>query len=223
MEGTAQLGRGSTCTCGTHRTLQCSRNYGARVAARSLPLRNINVITRRFVLDIRNNGGGLFPAGVEVARQWLDAGDIVLIADSQGVRDSYEADGRALDAGSPLSVLVNRGTASASEARGPPLSLSWVYGWGRWGCGCCMFLAGSCKWGVCSAVAICAWMPRRDPRAGPSAPAWCRWCLTTVCAAHSHSTSHPLMLCHQQVLAGALKDAGRARVVDERTSSRARP
>ncbi|KAK9905938.1 hypothetical protein WJX75_009244 [Coccomyxa subellipsoidea] len=68
-----------------------------------------------FVLDVRNNGGGLFPAGVDVARMWLDAGEIVLIADSQGVRDSYEAEGRALDATSPLSVLVNRGTASASE------------------------------------------------------------------------------------------------------------
>lgn len=38
---------------------------------------------RRFVLDVRNNGGGLFPAGIEVARQWLARGDIVLIADSQ--------------------------------------------------------------------------------------------------------------------------------------------
>lgn len=35
----------------------------------------------RLVLDIRNNGGGLFPAGVEVARQLLNRGDIVLIAD----------------------------------------------------------------------------------------------------------------------------------------------
>jgi len=69
----------------------------------------------RFVLDVRNNGGGLFPAGVDVARMWLDAGEIVLIADSQGVRDSYEAEGSAVDAISPLSVLVNRGTASASE------------------------------------------------------------------------------------------------------------
>ena len=69
----------------------------------------------RYVLDIRNNGGGLFPAGVEVARMWLPSGDIVLIADSDGVRDSYSTDGLALDPTAPLSVLVNRGTASASE------------------------------------------------------------------------------------------------------------
>ncbi len=30
---------------------------------------------------MRNNGGGLFPAGVEVGRQLLNRGDIVLIAD----------------------------------------------------------------------------------------------------------------------------------------------
>ncbi|CAL5221069.1 g3193 [Coccomyxa viridis] len=69
----------------------------------------------RFVLDVRNNGGGFFPAGVDVAKMLLSGGDIVLIADSQGVRDSYEADGTAVDSKSQLAVLVNRGTASASE------------------------------------------------------------------------------------------------------------
>ena len=69
----------------------------------------------RYILDIRNNGGGLFPAGVEVARMLMKDGDIVLIADSQGVRDSYSANGIAVETSAPLSVLVNRGTASASE------------------------------------------------------------------------------------------------------------
>lgn len=69
----------------------------------------------RLVLDVRNNGGGLFPSGVEVARMLINKGDIVLIADSDGVRDIYEADGGALDTSTPLVVLVNRGTASASE------------------------------------------------------------------------------------------------------------
>jgi hypothetical protein len=53
-----------------------------------------------------------------VARLWVDKGDIVLIADSQGVRDIYSADGNAMDATTPLAVLVNKGTASASEVRG---------------------------------------------------------------------------------------------------------
>eukprot|EP00775_Hariotina_reticulata_P007473 gene7473-7682_t len=67
------------------------------------------------VLDVRNNGGGLFPAGVNVARMLIDRGDIVLIADSQGVRDIYSADGNSIDKSTPLVVLVNKGTASASE------------------------------------------------------------------------------------------------------------
>lgn len=69
----------------------------------------------KFVLDLRNNGGGSFPAGVKVAQMWIPKGDIVLIADAQGVRDVYEAQGRAEEPSVPLTVLVNRGTASASE------------------------------------------------------------------------------------------------------------
>ena len=69
----------------------------------------------RYVLDVRNNGGGLFPAGVELARMLVESGDIVLIADSQGVMDSYEATGTSIDSKAPVAVLVNKGTASASE------------------------------------------------------------------------------------------------------------
>ncbi|BBN14313.1 carboxyl-terminal processing protease [Marchantia polymorpha subsp. ruderalis] len=69
-----------------------------------------------FVLDIRNNSGGLFPAGVEIAKMWLDKGVIVYISDSMGVRDIYETDGEdAIATTEPLTVLVNKGTASASE------------------------------------------------------------------------------------------------------------
>ena len=78
------------------------------------------------MLDIRNNGGGLFPAGLEVARMWLDSGDIVLIADSMGVRDTYDANGTALEASAPLAVLVNHGTASASEVSQSRAAGLWV-------------------------------------------------------------------------------------------------
>ena len=57
-------------------------------------------------------------AGVQVAKLLQERGDIVLIADSEGVRDIVSADGRdTLDARTPLSLWVNRGTASASEVR----------------------------------------------------------------------------------------------------------
>lgn len=68
------------------------------------------------ILDIRNNGGGLFPSGVQVARDLIDRGDVVLIADANGVRDIYSSDiGQVIDSTTPLAVLVNKGTASASE------------------------------------------------------------------------------------------------------------
>ncbi|XP_072975096.1 carboxyl-terminal-processing peptidase 2, chloroplastic [Typha angustifolia] len=77
-------------------------------------LRNNNV--KAFVLDLRNNSGGLFPEGIEIAKFWLDKGVIVYICDSRGVRDIYEADGiNSIAPSEPLVVLVNRGTASASE------------------------------------------------------------------------------------------------------------
>ncbi|MCO5598141.1 hypothetical protein L7F22_052233 [Adiantum nelumboides] len=69
-----------------------------------------------FILDMRNNSGGLFPAGIEIARMWLEKGVIVYITDSMGVRDIYEADGTGtLATEESLAVLVNKGTASASE------------------------------------------------------------------------------------------------------------
>jgi C-terminal processing protease CtpA/Prc len=59
----------------------------------------------------------LLLAGVNVARMLIDRGDLVLIADSQGIRDIYSADGNSIDNSTPLVVLVNKGTASASEVR----------------------------------------------------------------------------------------------------------
>jgi len=67
------------------------------------------------VLDLRSNPGGLLDEAVGVASQFLGSGDVLLEQDAQervtGV--PVKKGGLALD--TPLVVLVNQGTASASE------------------------------------------------------------------------------------------------------------
>jgi carboxyl-terminal processing protease len=67
-----------------------------------------------YVLDLRNNPGGLLQSGVDIANLWLDGGTIVYTVNRQGVLDSFESVGDAIT-DKPLTLLVNQGTASASE------------------------------------------------------------------------------------------------------------
>ncbi|NHC35179.1 carboxyl-terminal processing protease CtpA [Scytonema millei] len=67
-----------------------------------------------YILDLRNNPGGLLQSGIEIARLWLDEGTIVYTVNRQGIQGNFEAFGSALTH-DPLVVLVDRGTASASE------------------------------------------------------------------------------------------------------------
>jgi len=67
-----------------------------------------------YVLDLRNNPGGLLQAGIEVARLWLDSNVVVYTVNRQGIQGSFESFGPALTQ-DPLVILVNQGTASASE------------------------------------------------------------------------------------------------------------
>lgn len=67
-----------------------------------------------YILDLRGNPGGLLQAGIEIARLWLQEGTVVYTVNRNGIQDSFTADGKALT-DDPLIVLVNQGTASASE------------------------------------------------------------------------------------------------------------
>ncbi len=72
--------------------------------------------TNELILDLRNNSGGLLSQAVEVANQFLSSGVIVSIKgrDSDQSQDYYaRPKGEALKI--PLVVLINGGSASASE------------------------------------------------------------------------------------------------------------
>ncbi|RXR03502.1 carboxy terminal-processing peptidase [Pseudoxanthomonas composti] len=67
------------------------------------------------VMDLRNNGGGSLDEAVELTGLFIDQGPVVQVRESGG-RVSVSADrtaGTAYDG--PLAVLINRGSASASE------------------------------------------------------------------------------------------------------------
>jgi carboxyl-terminal processing protease len=67
-----------------------------------------------YVLDLRNNPGGLLYSSVEIARMLMDRGAIVSTIDRRGEVEREMANGRALT-NKPLVVLVDKGSASASE------------------------------------------------------------------------------------------------------------
>jgi carboxyl-terminal processing protease len=67
-----------------------------------------------YVLDLRSNPGGLLVASIDIARQLLNEGVIVSTKTRDGIQDVKRATGRAITT-KPLVVLVNEGSASASE------------------------------------------------------------------------------------------------------------
>ena len=69
---------------------------------------------RGVILDLRDNGGGLLSEAIDVASVFLETGKIVTYKQSSSSEVVYDAEGDAFD-GIPLVVLVNEGTASASE------------------------------------------------------------------------------------------------------------
>lgn len=70
---------------------------------------------QRFVLDLRQNGGGLRDAAVAVADHFLSSGPVLYLDSRDGGEKVYEASAETLVPDAPLVVLVDGGTASASE------------------------------------------------------------------------------------------------------------
>jgi carboxyl-terminal processing protease len=70
---------------------------------------------RGVLLDLRGNGGGLLREGVLVASVFVEDGTIVSTRGRRRPEREFEADGKAIAADIPVVVLVDRGSASASE------------------------------------------------------------------------------------------------------------
>jgi len=72
---------------------------------------------RSLILDLRYNPGGLLDKGVEVSDLFLDPGQVVVSTRgrARGTTESFSARTAQRWPGMPVVVLVNHGTASASE------------------------------------------------------------------------------------------------------------
>lgn len=67
------------------------------------------------VLDLRDDPGGYLNMAVSVASEWISAGPIVAEQFGENKRDEYPSNGRANLEGFKTVVLINQGSASASE------------------------------------------------------------------------------------------------------------
>lgn len=71
---------------------------------------------KSLIVDLRNNPGGLLTSAVEVTEQFIESGKLVVyIKGRDGKKDEYLADDRSEHEDYPMIVLVNEGSASASE------------------------------------------------------------------------------------------------------------
>ena len=98
------------------RVAQFQLDTGKDVAKKLREQLKKNPDTKGIILDLRNNPGGVLQASVEVVDAFLDGGQVVY---TQGRLDNsnigYNAEAGDITNNLPLVVLINDGSASASE------------------------------------------------------------------------------------------------------------
>ena len=79
--------------------------------------KSVDAGVKNIVLDLRDDPGGFVEAALSIADQFVASGPIYWEEDSQGVDQAHNATGTgvAIDPSIKVAVLVNGGTASASE------------------------------------------------------------------------------------------------------------
>lgn len=91
-------------------------NASAEVRKAYLDLKK-NEGFNRLVLDLRSNPGGLMIEAVRTCNLFIDKGELIVSTKGKVEKwdSEYKTTGQALDTEIPIVVLVNRGSASASE------------------------------------------------------------------------------------------------------------
>jgi carboxyl-terminal processing protease len=86
-----------------------------RIAVAALK-RQIGPSLKGFVIDLRDNGGGVLQAAIDVSDDFLDTGEIVSVRGREpDAIERYDAHYGDVSGGKPIVLLINGGTASASE------------------------------------------------------------------------------------------------------------
>ncbi len=67
------------------------------------------------IFDLRDNGGGYLYAAIDISAMFIKEGVILYEEYGDDTRDTYRADGNAIAPNVPMVVLINGGSASASE------------------------------------------------------------------------------------------------------------
>ncbi len=74
----------------------------------------IQAKVKGIIVDLRNNPGGFLQGAVDIASRFLDKG-LVVVSEKGKMNKEYKASGNPILRGIPVVVLVNGGSASASE------------------------------------------------------------------------------------------------------------
>ena len=69
---------------------------------------------RGIIFDLRDNPGGLLTNAIDISNMFLEKGNIVSTVDKDGYKTPSATDGKPI-CQKPLVVLINKGSASASE------------------------------------------------------------------------------------------------------------
>ncbi len=96
------------------RVTQFQEQTAGDLAREISKLRGINV--RSLILDLRNNPGGLLTSAVDVTGQFLEKGHLIVTVKGRSEKkEEYLSKNPGPLRGVPLVILVNEGSASASE------------------------------------------------------------------------------------------------------------